>query len=50
MKAGTPIIVIVKAFEAKIPNLQCVMNKYTPQPSTGAFEITHKGIIIFSKK
>jgi selT/selW/selH-like putative selenoprotein len=39
------------AIKSSVPNsFVPKMNKYTPQPGTGAFEITHKGMVIFSKK
>lgn len=49
MKAGTNDSHLL-AIEANIPSSVCVKNKYTRVPATGAFEITHKDIIIYSKK
>ena len=36
--------------EASIPGTFCLVNYHTPKPSIGAFEITYKGKIIYSKK
>jgi predicted Rdx family selenoprotein len=38
------------ALEANVPNVFCVKNKYKKEPGTGAFEISYKGIVIYSKK
>lgn len=36
--------------ETNIADCVVVKNKYKKEPTTGAFEISYKGIIIYSKK
>lgn len=41
---------IILGVEEVIPGTFCIVNHFTPEPSIGAFEITHQNKIIFSKK